>query len=339
MPSRIIDLRSDTATLPSAPMRRAMAEAEVGDDMLGEDPTVNRLEARIAEMLGKESAIFTPSGTMANQLRLEAHTEPGDEVLCEETAHVYVWEGGAPALLSGVTCRTIRGRRGILDAADFEGLVRPKNMHYSQTRLVCIENSHNRGNGSIYPPANIERIAGWARQHGLSLHLDGARLFNAVVATGISADRWAKPVDTVSICFSKGLGAPVGSALIGSAEFIAKARRYRKVFGGAMRQAGILAAACLYALDHNIERLNEDHEHAQLLARAIAQTNGFRLDPKEIETNIIWIPFDSRLGSTDSLVRGFASTAFSLAWAVRASFECARTSISPARMWSGSSAH
>ncbi|MBI3461579.1 MAG: low-specificity L-threonine aldolase [Planctomycetes bacterium] len=292
-----IDLRSDTVTKPTPAMRRAIAEAEVGDDVFHDDPTVNRLEAKFAEVLGKEAAVYVPSGTMSNQIAVRAHCRPGDELLCESTCHIYNYEQGGPAVLSGVMCRTIPGRHGILDVEDFEGLIRPDNEHLVRTRLVCLENTHNRGGGRIFPLENIARICTWAHEDGLATHLDGARLFNAVVATGIPAAEYAKHFDTVSVCFSKGLGAPVGSALAGSAELMHRARRNRKLFGGAMRQAGIIAAGALYALEHHIDRLAEDHANAQILARAIREIDGLELDPPDVHTNIVWFRVDPELGS------------------------------------------
>src|SRR5262249_3349825 len=234
-----IDFRSDTMTKPTAEMRRAMAEAEVGDDVYGEDPTVQILEARTAQLVGKEAAVFVPSGTMANQIGVGVNTQPGDEVLCSSTSHVYLWEAGGIARLSGVTARTFEGDGGILRLEDISDAIRPSHDdHYVRTRLVCLENTHNRGGGRVHPLASIAKIARWAREHNRAMHCDGARLMNAVVASGHSASEWAQHFDTVSICFSKGLGAPVGSALVGSAEAIRRARRLRKLFGGGMRQAG-----------------------------------------------------------------------------------------------------
>ena len=292
-----IDLRSDTVTRPTPAMRAAMQAAEVGDDVFHEDPTVNRLEERVAALLGKEAALFVPSGTMSNQIAVKTHTQPGDELLCDVNCHIYNYEAGGPAVLSGVTCRTLDGDFGILDVTQLEGQVRPDNEHLVRTRLVCLENTHNRGGGRVYPFEKIEAVRAWARQHGLALHLDGARLWNAVVATGIPAKQWGGLFDTVSVCFSKGLGAPVGSALAGPREFMARARRVRKLFGGGMRQAGVLAAAALHALDHHVERLAEDHRNAQVIARAVADTPGLRLVPPEVETNLIWVEVDRDLGT------------------------------------------
>jgi threonine aldolase len=293
-----IDLRSDTVTRPSAAMRAAMNVAEVGDDVFCEDPTVNRLEERVAALLGKEAALFVPSGTMSNQIAVRVHTQPGDELICDVNCHIYVYEAGGPAVLSGVTCRTLEGDHGILDVSQLDGLVRPlDDPHQVRTRLVCLENTHNRGGGKIYALEKIEAVSSWARHHGLAMHLDGARLWNAVVASGVKASAWANHFDTVSVCFSKGLGAPVGSALAGPRDLMVKARRVRKQFGGGMRQAGVLAAAALHALDHHVERLAEDHRNAQVLARAVNQTPGLRLDPPEVETNLVWFNVDRGLGS------------------------------------------
>jgi threonine aldolase len=296
-PSALIDLRSDTVTRPTPGMRAAMSAAEVGDDVFHEDPTVNRLEERLAALLGKEAALFVASGTMSNQTCIKAHTQPGDELLCDVNCHIYNFEAGGPAVLSGVTCRTIEGDLGILDVRQLEDKVRPANDHVVRTRLVCLENTHNRCGGRMYPIEKIRAIRAWTQRHGLILHLDGARLWNAVVATGIPAREWAALFDSVSVCFSKGLGAPVGSALAGSRDFVIRARRIRKLLGGGMRQAGVLAAAALYALEHHVDRLAEDHRNAQVLAQAIADTPGLRLVPSEVQTNLVWFHVDPELGT------------------------------------------
>lgn len=296
-----IDLRSDTVTRPTDLMRRAMAEAEVGDDVYGEDPTVKALERRVAELLGMEAALFVPSGTMANQIAIGTHCAPGDELICGETAHVYVWEGGAIARLWGATARTITGDLGLFSAGDLAGKIRPDDGHYTRTRLVCLENTHNRAGGRVHPLDEVARISAWARSHGLGMHLDGARLMNAVVASGVAAEVWGANFDTVSICFSKGLGAPVGSALAGTTETIRKAHRLRKVLGGGMRQAGVLAAAALHALDHHVERLADDHANAQILARAVEQTEGLTLESGPVETNLVWIAVHPSLGTAPDL--------------------------------------
>jgi threonine aldolase len=297
-----IDLRSDTVTKPTPGMIAAMAAAEVGDDVYGEDPTVNRLEERVAALLGKGAALFVPSGSMSNQIAVKTHTQPGDELICEEFCHIYNWEAGGPAFLSGVTSRTVRAEHGIIELAQLRDKIRPINDHMVRTRLICLENTHNRGGGRIFPVEKIQEISFWARSHNLSMHLDGARLWNAIVATAVPAAEWCKHFDTVSVCFSKGLGAPVGSALAGPADFIAKARRYRKIFGGAMRQAGVLAAACLYALDHNVNRLAEDHHNARMIAEAIADVPGLRLEPLEVHTNLVWFEVEPQLGEVKDVL-------------------------------------
>ena len=283
-----IDLRSDTITQPTPAMREAMARAEVGDDVFGDDPTVQRLEARVAEVLGKEAAVFTPSGTMANQLAIRAHTEPGDEILVDANAHIYYYEGGAPAALAGVMCRCLPGVRGVFTAADVEAVLRPSDQHFAPTKLVCVENTHNRGGGNIWPMERIQEVAAVAQRHGLRLHLDGARLWNASVATGIAERDYAAQFDSVSVCFSKGLGAPVGSALCGSREFIQRARRFRKMFGGGMRQAGIIAAGALYALEHHRARLADDHTNARALADGLARLPGLEVDATAVLTNMVF---------------------------------------------------
>jgi threonine aldolase len=284
---RAIDLRSDTVTLPTLEMRLAMANAVVGDDVFGDDPTVIRLEERTAELLGKEAALFVPSGTMGNEIAVRAHTEPGDEILVEATAHIYYYESGGPAALAGVICRCLAGERGVFTGADVEGALRPSDVHFAPTKLVCVENTHNRGGGKVWPLERIAEVAAVARQHGLRLHLDGARLWNASVASGVSEREYAGHFDSVSVCFSKGLGAPVGSALSGTREFIARARRFRKLFGGGMRQAGIIAAGALHALEHHRPRLAEDHANARALAEGLALLPGVELDPASVETNIV----------------------------------------------------
>jgi len=297
----IIDLRSDTVTKPTPAMRAAIQAAEVGDDVFNEDPTVHRLEERVAAVLGKEAALFVPSGTMSNQVGIKAHTQPGDEMLCDVNCHVYNYEAGGPAVLSGVTCRTVEGDYGVLDVSQLEDKVRPVNDHLVRTRLVCLENTHNRGGGRIYPIEKIQAISEWARKNGLIMHLDGARLWNAVVATGIPAKEWARYFDTVSVCFSKGLEAPIGSALCGPRDFIGRARRIRKLFGGGMRQAGVAAAGALFALENHVERLAEDHRNAQVIAQAVADTPGLRLDPPDVETNLIFFHVDREAGTAQAV--------------------------------------
>jgi threonine aldolase len=282
-----IDLRSDTVTRPTPAMLQAMIEAEVGDDVFGEDPTVNRLERRVAELLGHEAAVFMPSGTMSNQAAVRAHTTPGDEVILEANAHIYRYEAGAPAALSGVMCQCIQGNRGIFSSQEMLAVLRAPDIHFPNSRLVCLENTHNYGGGSIWPLNQLTDVVRCARQRGLRTHLDGARLWNASVASGIAEQEYAREFDSVSVCFSKSLGAPVGSALAGSLEFVQRARRCRKQFGGGMRQAGILAAAALHALEHHRLQLHQDHAHARRLAEALAALDGIEIVPRDVETNIV----------------------------------------------------
>ncbi len=283
----MIDLRSDTVTKPSSAMREVMATAEVGDDVFGEDPTVNRLQETAARLLGKEAALFVPSGTMANQLAVRLHTKPGDEIIVEAGAHVVRYESGAAAGLSGAQTCWLQGNRGVLLPDQIEAAIRPPDYHNPPTTLISLENTHNRGGGTVYPLNTIAAIRKLAEARGIAMHLDGARLFNAVVASGIPAAEYARHFETVSICLSKGLGAPVGSLICADKERIAKLRRLRKMFGGGMRQAGIIAAAGLYALEHNIARLAEDHAHAQRLAATLVDLPGVRINPDFVETNIV----------------------------------------------------
>jgi len=300
----MIDLRSDTVTQPTEDMRRAMMAAPVGDDVLGDDPTVSALEAYVAELLGKEAAVYMPSGTMTNQVALRVHTQPSDEIMLEAEAHIYYYEGGGPAALSGVSCNLLPGIGGVFSAAAVEQALRPQDPHFPRTRLVCVENTHNRSGGRIFPLETIQEIAEVCLQQDLRLHLDGARFWNACVATGISEADYAAPFDTVSVCFSKGLGAPVGSALVGSAEMMAKARRFRKLFGGGMRQAGIIAAGALYALEKQRDRLAEDHDNAQALAQGLQHMAGVEIDLASVQTNIV--NFDLPGQSASEVVKGMA---------------------------------
>jgi len=283
----MIDLRSDTVTRPTPEMRRAMAEAEVGDDVFGDDPTVKELERATAELLGKEAAVFVPSGTMANQLALRVHTRHGDEVILESGAHVFEAEGGAAAALAGVMCRRLEGRRGIFTADDLLASLTAPDVHHAPQRLVCVENTHNVGGGSVWPLGTLAELSAVTREHGLAVHMDGARLWNATAATGTPERAYASHCDTVSVCYSKGLGAPVGSALVGPAPLIQTARRYRKMYGGGMRQAGVLAAGALHALRHHRQRLADDHANARALAQGLAHIPGILLDDSRLETNIV----------------------------------------------------
>ena len=283
----MIDLRSDTVTKPSDGMRQAMAAAEVGDDVYGEDPTVNRLQETVADLLGKEAGLFVPSGVMANQIGIKVHTQPGDEVIVERQSHIFNYESGAPALLSGVQLGALDGAGGLLEADQVESALRPAGDAFPRTRLVCVENTANKPGGVTYSLKRIEALAAVARAQGLRLHLDGARLWNAAVATGTSEKAFAAPFDTAWVALSKGLGAPVGSVLVGSEEDMVAARRYRKIFGGGMRQVGLLAAAGLYALEHHRPALAEDHKKARRLAEGLAALPAFEIDPGRVETNIV----------------------------------------------------
>ena len=282
-----IDLRSDTITRPSEGMRTAMYKAEVGDDVYGEDPTVNRLQERVAALLGTEAALFVPSGTMANQLCLHVLTNPGDEVILERGSHVFNYESGAAGLLSGVQLHPVEGDRGRLGPAQVEAAVRPEADVLPRSRVLSIENTANKAGGVVYSLDRIQSLAEVARTHNLALHLDGARLWNAATALGVSEEILAAPADLTWVALSKGLGAPVGSVVAGPAPLIAKARRARKQFGGGMRQAGILAAAGLYAIEHHRPHLDRDHEKAQRLAEGLAACPPFSVDPSAVETNIV----------------------------------------------------
>jgi threonine aldolase len=285
---RFIDLRSDTVTKPTREMHKAMMEAVVGDDVFGEDPTVNALQEKAARLLGKEAALFVASGTMGNQLSIKANTQPGDEVIIEAGAHAMNFEGGAGAVLSGVQFFPIIGNRGVFDAAQVEAAIRIDDVHFPVSRLVVVENTHNRGGGTVFPLSKILQIRDLANQKGLRMHMDGARLWNACVATGISPAKYAAPFDSISVCLSKALGCPAGSLVAGPKDFVKRAHRFRKMVGGGMRQAGYLAAAGIYALDHHIDRLEEDHRKAQRLAQGLANIKNVLINPGEVETNMLF---------------------------------------------------
>ena len=301
MPTDIIDLRSDTVTKPTPGMRQAIFEAEVGDDMSGEDPTVNRLEEIVARMLGKEAAVYNCSGTQSNQMAVRAHCQQGDEILIDESGHIVNYEAGAAAALSGVSARILRGRFGLFDVEDLEGKVRPDNQHYCVTRLVCVENTTNHGGGRAWPLAQMARVGNWAHSNGLKVHVDGARIFNAAIAQGYSVKEFAKHADSVSICFSKGLGCPMGSILVGDAATMYRARRARKLFGGALRQAGMMAAAAIYALEHHVERLQEDHDNAKAFAEAISHIDGVRINVEDVESNLVFFEIAPERGTSAQL--------------------------------------
>jgi len=282
-----IDLRSDTVTKPSPEMRRAMFEAEVGDDVYAEDPTVNRLEKRAAEFFGREAALFVPSGTMGNQIAVKLHTHHGQELICHERAHIFEYEMAMMAHFSGVVPRTVSAAGGILTWQHVEPKIRPRSYHGAQTALVALENTHNMAGGTVFPPEVFNEVCDNAHAAGLRVHLDGARVFNAAVALGIPVAQLTARADTVMFCLSKGLGAPIGSLLVGSAELMDRARIYRKALGGGMRQAGILAAAGLIALEMGPEKLKEDHANARFLAEGLAQIPGCKIDPAKVQTNIV----------------------------------------------------
>lgn len=296
----MIDLRSDTVTQPKDGMRRAMAEAPVGDDVFGEDPTVNRLEEYVAELLGKEAAIYAPSGTMTNQIGVHVGTGRGEEVLLHEGAHIFNYEGGAPALISSVQVRTLAGERGIISPETLRRSIRPENVHFPRQTLLCLENTHNLEGGTVFPLEDFAAVAAEAHNLRMKVHLDGARLFNAQAASGTPAREWCRHADTISVCSSKGLGAPVGSLLAGDEATIHEARRARKALGGGMRQAGIIAAAALYAFEHNIERLAEDHERARNLAHGLSEA-GYSVESPE--TNIVLV----EVGDAEAFLRALAA--------------------------------
>jgi len=291
-PSDRVDLRSDTVTQPTAAMRQAMMEAKVGDDVLGDDPTVQSLEQRVAEMFGKESGLFVASGTMSNAIALRTHTVPGDEIVCDRTAHIYRYEGGGFAALCGASIALVEGDKGLMTADQVASAIRKADgsgSHYPNGSLVCVENTANLGGGTCYDQSTLDAIAAVAKERGCGTHIDGARIFNASIATGVALPEMCQAYDSVSICFSKGLGAPVGSVLVGSAEFIAKAHRWRKMFGGGWRQAGLLAAAAHHALDHHVDRLEEDHLRANNLAVRLNTLEGFTVDMSTVQTNMVYV--------------------------------------------------
>jgi threonine aldolase len=300
-----VDLRSDTVTRPTPAMRRAIAEAVVGDDVLGDDPTVRALEERVAALAGKEAALYVPSGTMGNQLAVHCHTEPGDEALLERESHLFVYEQGGVAANSGVLAHIVDSERGAVAPRTLERALRDEDEHVARVRLVCVENTHNRYGGAIVPLERLAALAATARARGVRVHLDGARLWNASAATGIPVRDWAATADTVMMCFSKALGAPVGSILVGDAALVRRARRVRKRWGGAMRQVGILAAACLHALDHHVERLRDDHARARTLAAGLGEAPGVRV--AEPDTNIVFADLEDEALEPGAVLRALAA--------------------------------
>lgn len=299
----IADLRSDTVTLPTKEMLDAMTSVALGDDVWGDDPTVNSLQERCASMFEKEDACFVPSGTMANQLAIRAQTQPGDEIIVHGESHIVRYEAGAAAALSGCTFAMATGDRGFFSVEELLRLIRPEDAHFGHSKLVALENTHNRGGGSIWPLQQLIEVCEVAHQHGLKTHLDGARIWNAAVASGVDLVTLAKPFDTVSACFSKGLGCPAGSIVLGDTETIHAVRRFRKMFGGAMRQTGLLAGAAMYALDHNMERLADDHGNAKRLAEGLQDIDGITCSVENTDTNLVFFDLDSCHGDGESFCR------------------------------------
>ena len=287
-----VDVRSDTVTQPTVAMRTVMEKAVVGDDVLGDDPTVIELQNRVAKMFGKEAALFVASGTMANAIALRTHTNPGDEIICDKTAHIYKYEGGGYAALCGASISLVEGKGGLMTAEQVQKAIRKaegSGSHYPDGTLVCVENTSNLGGGACYTQDALDEIASVAKANGCGTHIDGARIFNAAIATGVDVSRMCRDYDSVSICFSKGLGAPVGSVLVGSQEFINKAHRWRKMFGGGWRQAGIIASGALYALDNHVDRLTEDHARARRVAEAIDAMENFSVDLEAVQSNLVYV--------------------------------------------------
>ena len=306
---KAIDLRSDTVTQPTSAMKEAMLSAPLGDDVFGDDPSVLALEEKAASMLGKEAALFVPTGTMGNQICIRAHTQPGDEMICSDNAHIYIYEGGGFAALSGLSVACVKNESGIMKPSDVKAAIRAEGSlsHYPETSLICLENTANRGGGTYYSLEAIQEIGVIARERSLAYHLDGARMFNAVVASGISAKEMVAPFDSISLCLSKALGCPVGSVIVGSRAFINRCHRFRKMFGGGMRQAGILAAAGSYALDHHIERLADDHARAKNLAEALSAVDGYAVNLESVKSNMIYVDVTREGRSAPELVAALAN--------------------------------
>jgi threonine aldolase len=298
----MIDLRSDTVTRPSKEMREAIANAEVGDDVFGDDPTVNHLQEKCSQLTGKEAALFVPSGCMANNIAIKAQTNPSDEIIVEHDSHIIKYENSAPSFISGVQVMPVKGVRGVLSVEDVKAAFRPDWYHFPKTALICLENTHNRAGGTIYPFEEIIKMSALAKSSGIKLHLDGARIFNASVESGISIKEYAAQFDSVSFCFSKGLGAPAGSILCSDKSTIKLAHRYRKVLGGGMRQAGILAAGALYALNHNVERLKEDHKKARYFAEEMNKLSEIEIDMDSVQTNIVIFKLDKNEARIKKLI-------------------------------------
>ena len=303
MTTKPIDLRSDTVTQPTAAMRSAMMDAPLGDDVWGDDPTVNALQERCASMFGKEDACFVPTGTMANQVAIRAQTQPGDEIIIHGESHIVRYEGGGAAALSGCSFAIAQGDRGFFTCEDVRNLVRPEDFHFGTSRLLSLENTHNRGGGSIWPLGQLQDVCNTAHDFGLHTHLDGARIWHAIVGSDVDAKTWCAPFDSISACFSKGLGCPAGSIVAGNKQTINAVRRFRKMYGGTMRQSGILAGAALFALDNQLERLQEDHYNAKKLALGLNSIEGVSCDAQTIDTNLVFFNIDKMLGNGASLCR------------------------------------
>lgn len=300
---RVVDLRSDTVTKPTPEMRKAMAEAEVGDDVFGEDPTVNRLQEKAAEMMGMEAALFVPTGTMANEIAVKVWTKPGDAALMDEECHILHYELAGPAVLAGVQAEAVPTQKGVMPLQEITRRIRKADDHAPGTSLLCVENTHNRCGGTVLPVESLKMIREWTLPYRIRLHMDGARFFNAVVAAGLPPTAWTRHIDSMMFCLSKGLCCPVGSLLVGSKDFIQEAHRVRKLFGGGMRQVGILAAAGLVALDTMIDRLAEDHRRARRLAEAIANIPGFSIDLETVQTNILYVQTGRPAGEIERLLK------------------------------------
>lgn len=291
MKTPMIDLRSDTVTLPTAAMKQAMCDAPLGDDVYGEDPSVNRLQREMAALFGKEAGLFVPTGVMSNQLAINAWTQPGDEVIVEKESHIFNYETAAPSMMSAVQLHTVQGSLGVLMPEDVDAAIRPGDYYYPRTSLVCTENTHNRMGGTVCPIGAMRELHAFCRSRGIPLHLDGARIWNAHVASGTPLIEYGKAADSISICFSKGLGAPVGSMLLGPQEFVTRAHKYRKIFGGGMRQSGMLAAAALHAVEHHLPLLADDHRRAREFAAALASCRAFSIDPARVQSNMVLLDF------------------------------------------------
>ena len=284
---KLIDLRSDTVTKPSMAMREAIFNAEVGDDVFGEDPTVIKLQQKCAELSGKQSSLFVTTGCLGNQLAIKGHTVQGDEVICESEAHIFHYETSSPSIISNVQLHTVTGKSGVMNLGDIKSAIRSNEYYFPKTKLICLENTHNRAGGTIQPIENIKEIYTFAKERNIKVHIDGARIFNASVETGISLNEYARHCDSISFCFSKGLGAPVGSILCGDYEFISLAHKWRKILGGGMRQSGIIAAAAVYALDNNVARLKEDNDNAKYFAKEISTLDKVNINLDAVQTNIV----------------------------------------------------